>query len=120
MYRKLKTLIPLFIIALSLGLSLRAEAKGGTSIEGVININTATAEELTLLPGVGPARAEAIVAMRTTEPFHAVEDLVKVKGIGPKMFEKIRPFVTLEGPTTAKMVRQNKLELETPTEGDQG
>jgi len=60
MYKRPKILTPLFVIALFLGLSLQAEAKGGTSIEGVININTATAEELTLLPGVGPARAEAI------------------------------------------------------------
>ncbi|MHB8811098.1 MAG: ComEA family DNA-binding protein [Desulfobulbaceae bacterium] len=55
-----------------------------------VNINTAPATELEALPGVGPAKAEAIVKYREENGnFKTVEDLKKVKGIGDKMFEKI-------------------------------
>jgi competence protein ComEA len=61
-----------------------------------ININTATAEELDLLPDIGPTRATAIVAYRTTYgPFSSVEDLLNVDGIGPKILEKILPYITV-------------------------
>lgn len=61
-----------------------------------MNINTATAAELDRLPGIGPAFAERIVLDRDENgPFGTVDDLVRVKGIGPKKLEKIRPFVTV-------------------------
>ncbi|NCC62896.1 ComEA family DNA-binding protein [Desulfobulbus propionicus] len=61
-----------------------------------VNINTATAAELAALNGIGPAKAEAIVAYRTTNGnFTTVEDLTKVKGIGEKIIEKIKPEVTV-------------------------
>lgn len=57
-----------------------------------IDLNTASAADLTALPGVGPALAQAIVAYRTTHgPFKKVDDLEKVPGIGPKKLEKIKP-----------------------------
>jgi competence protein ComEA len=68
--------------------------------EGVVNLNEATAEELERLPGIGPAKAKAIVDQRKAHPFRKVDDLVKVKGIGKKTLAKLRPFVTLSGPTT--------------------
>ena len=78
-----------------------------TSLEGVVNVNLATAEELALLPGVGPARAEAIIAYRKQHgPFKRVADLVEVSGIGEKALTRIRPHCVLEGKTTAK-VRQD-------------
>ena len=53
-----------------------------------ININTASAEELVQLKGIGPKKAAAIVKFRETNgPFRIPEDLIKVPGIGPKTFE---------------------------------
>lgn len=63
-----------------------------------IDINTASAAEFDRLPGIGPAYAERIVLDRDANgPFDGVDDLVRVKGIGPKKLEKIRPFVTAGG-----------------------
>ncbi len=64
--------------------------------EPPINVNTATREELQRLPSVGPVTAQAIVASRTNAPFQTVNDLDKVKGIGPRTLEKLRPFVVVK------------------------
>lgn len=73
------------------------------SIDGVVNLNTATPEELQLLPGVGEVRAVAIVARRKERGgFKNVDELLDVKGIGEAMLERMRPFVTLTGKTTAR------------------
>jgi competence protein ComEA len=64
--------------------------------EPPINVNTATADELQRLPGVGPVMASAIIAARAAAPFASVDDLRKVKGIGPKTLEKLRPFVVVK------------------------
>ncbi|HHX74545.1 MAG TPA: ComEA family DNA-binding protein [Firmicutes bacterium] len=64
--------------------------------EGKVNINTATAEELDRLPGIGPAKAAAIVAYREKNgPFQSLEDLVNVSGIGPSTVETLKEYVTL-------------------------
>lgn len=58
---------------------------------GAIDINTATAEELEALPGVGPVTAAKIVAEREENgPFASVDDLERVPGIGPKRIEQLR------------------------------
>jgi len=62
-----------------------------------INLNSATASELELLPGVGPALAGRIIEHRRTNgPFRSVTDLDKVRGIGPKMLEKLAPLVRVD------------------------
>lgn len=62
-----------------------------------ININTATAAELELLPGIGPALAQRIIDHRREHgAFRRVEDLDDVKGIGPRTLEKLRPLVRVE------------------------
>jgi len=76
-------------------------AASAVSSEGVVNLNTATAEELERLPGVGPTRAEAIVRLRTrVQRFGRVEDLTRVRGIGRATLRHMRPYLTLTGPTT--------------------
>lgn len=59
-----------------------------------IDLNTAGVEILQKLPGIGPGTAKAIVAYRVSHgKFRKVEDLLEVKGIGPKKFATLRPFV---------------------------
>ena len=60
---------------------------------GRINVNTATAAELEALPGIGPIIAGRIIEGR---PYRSVEELDRVKGIGKKRLEEIRPFVSTE------------------------
>lgn len=61
-----------------------------------LNINTASARELEALPGIGPAKAEAIVAFRTQRgPFAKKEDIKKVSGIGEVTYSKIENLITL-------------------------
>ena len=64
-----------------------------------VNINTATIEELTTLPGVGPTLAGRVVEYREKAGrFASVEELLNVKGIGEKNFEKIAEWLTVGDP----------------------
>lgn len=63
---------------------------------GLINVNTADAATLMELPGIGEAKAKAIIDYRKQfGPFRSIADLMNVKGIGPKMLEKMKPYVGL-------------------------
>lgn len=70
-------------------------AGGAPGAPGKIDLNTADAAALETLPGVGPVTAEAIIAHRQTQPFASVDDLLLVKGIGPKTFESLKDRVTV-------------------------
>jgi competence protein ComEA len=84
-----------------------AAAAGGASVSGgaspgagaqaaAVNINTATAEQLDALPGVGPATAAKIVAERQANgPFSSAEDLGRVAGIGPKKLADLRTLIVV-------------------------
>lgn len=64
--------------------------------DGRININTADADKLTEIPGIGQTRAQAIIAYRTENgDFTCVEDIMKVSGIKNALFEKMRDFITV-------------------------
>jgi comEA protein len=72
-----------------------------TSQSGVVNINTATEQELVRLPGIGPSKAQAILKLRAqTGSFTRIENLLRVRGIGHKMLKKLQPMLTLKGETT--------------------
>ena len=68
---------------------------------GKLNLNTATEEQLMMLPTVGPAKADRIVAWRKKNGgFKRVADLRRVKGFGYKTFKRLEPFLDIKGDTT--------------------
>jgi competence protein ComEA len=70
-----------------------------------LNLNTATIEQLTRLPGIGPRTAERIIEYRTkVGAFKKIEELMNVKGIGEKSFLKLKPLVSVPQPKTDKIV----------------
>jgi competence protein ComEA len=99
----------LIVAVAAISANVFAAVKETKQLTGVVNINTATAAELMLLPGVGKSKAEAIISFRQATPFKSMQDLTKVKGIGDKMFAKLQTYLTLDGPTTAKVVKTQPL-----------
>ena len=58
-----------------------------------VDLNQASADELTVVPGIGQAMARRIVEFREANgPFKRIEDLMKVRGIGEKSFQKLKPY----------------------------
>lgn len=80
--------------------SSRGASAQAVTASGVVNIQTATPEQLELLPGIGPSKASAIVAYRERRSFRRVEDIMRVRGIGRSTFRRLRSMLTIEGPTT--------------------
>jgi competence protein ComEA len=91
------------LAALVMALAPASVLAAEPALSGVVNVNTASEQELQLLPGVGEARARAIVEARKTRGgFKSVDELVEVKGIGEAGLAQMRPFLTLTGQTTAR------------------
>ena len=69
----------------------------------VVNVNSADAAQLALLPRVGPSVAQRIIDFRKENgPFKSPEDLMLVPGIGEKTFQLLKPYVAVSGETTLK------------------
>ena len=78
-----------------------AKKSNHKQITGKLNLNTANEDQLQLLPTVGPAKAERIIAWRTKNGgFKRIADLRRVKGFGYKTFKKLEPFLDIKGDTT--------------------
>jgi competence ComEA-like helix-hairpin-helix protein len=74
---------------------------GHRELAGKLNLNTATEDQLMLLPTVGPSKAERIVTWRKKNGgFKRVADLRRVKGFGYKTFKRLEPFLDIKGDTT--------------------
>jgi competence protein ComEA len=79
--------------ALSTGVALAAAKPAPT---GKVNLNTASAEQLTALPGIGPKLAARIVEYRQKSgPFKSTQELMNVRGVGEKNFSKIEAYLTV-------------------------
>lgn len=85
-----------------------ADSQSATSIpnssnapsgDSLLDLNAATAAELDSLPGIGPSKAQAILDFRDArQGFRSVEELLEVKGIGPKLYDRIRALVKTTEP----------------------
>jgi len=79
-----------------------AAPKAVATAAAPVNLNTASADQLATIPGVGPRMAERIIDYRQKNgSFKKVEDLMNVSGIGEKNFLKMRPLVTVTPPAAA-------------------
>jgi competence protein ComEA len=77
--------------------------RGKKAVTGKLNLNTATVDQLMLLPGVGPSKAERVVAWRSKHgPFKRVADLRKVKGFGYKTLKKLEANLDIKGDSTLR------------------
>lgn len=104
--RKVRAFAPSLLLLLGLGLAAAPVlAADGGELSGVVNLNTATAEQLMLLPGIGEAKAQAILERRKEQGgYKSVDELLEVKGIGAAALERIRPYVVIQGQTS--LIRQ--------------
>ncbi len=94
-----RTVMSMLLLAALAGTALAAPE----AAKPTVNVNTATVQELQVLPRVGPALAQRIVDFRTANgPFKAPEELTRVKGIGEKSFARLAPYVSVSGATTLK------------------
>jgi competence ComEA-like helix-hairpin-helix protein len=94
-----------FLPILFVGLLFPAAALAGKKKPPAqpININTATADELQLVPGIGPVTAGKILQMRKSYgSFKSVDDLLAIRGLGPKRLEKMRKYLTVGKTPAAK------------------
>jgi competence protein ComEA len=89
----LLVLLMLVAAAPAVGAAAAADARSGGSPTPV-DLNSAPVDVLTGIPGIGEVMAQRIVDWREEHgPFRRVEDLMKVKGVGEKTFDKLRPYV---------------------------
>lgn len=91
-------------IAIALGVAISIIVTVGAAYGDeapVVNVTTATAEQLAYLPGIGPVIAQRIIDYRASTTIQSVDQLLEVNGIGPVRMSAIRPYVVLEGDTTA-------------------
>ncbi len=103
MNRKALTVIVMIMIAMTGIAAAETAEPAAASSQGVVNVNTAGAAELQLLPRIGPALAGRIVEFREANgAFKSVDELVAVKGIGERSLAKLKPYLAVKGETTLK------------------
>jgi competence protein ComEA len=89
-------LVLAILLAAPVVLAGQAPAPAASNAAGVVNINTATAEQLNALPGIGPKMAARIIEHRQKAGgFKRVEELMSIQGIGEKNFLKLKPLISV-------------------------
>jgi len=114
--RKSLHIFTLAVVLLSL--STVAFAAEPAMPSGVVNINTADASQLSLLPRIGEKAAQRIIEYRTEHgPFKKATDLMQVKGVGAKTFDGLSSYVAVEGKSTlsGKVRNPRKAAVKKPT-----
>ena len=105
----LLTLISLMVGGVTPAAAKRRKRKKYTwVVSGKANINNASVKKLRCLPGIGTSKAKAIVAHRRRKPFTSLSQLRAIRGIGKKLFGRIRRYVTLKGATTIARKRMRR------------
>ena len=98
--------LSLLLASLFLGSVLQGD-EPYTQYAGYLNLNTATYDQLIVLPDMSDDMARNIIAYREANgPFASVDDLIKVQGFWYTYIEQIRPFVKLEGENTLREVEK--------------
>ena len=88
------------------GPAMAASKSAPPRVSGVVNLNTATPEQLKMLPGVKDQAGAEIIAHRTKQPFTRPEELVRVKGFSKKRYERVKPFIAIHGDTTIRLAEK--------------
>ena len=87
-------------ISINSAINVTDQTESNDNADGRMDINTASLQQLQLLPGIGETLAQRIIDYRTENgDFATVEDLMKVSGIGERKFEALKPYVKI-GATT--------------------
>lgn len=90
------------VVLLLAGGGLEAQKQKKHPPASLIELNSASAEQLEQLPGIGPSTAQAIVKFREKSgPFQRPEDLLAIHGMSKARFEKLRPYVTVKAAPAA-------------------
>ena len=105
MKRKSVGVLAMICLLAAMGMSAQAKGKAKGALSGQVNINEASVSQLTMLPGIGVQRAKQVQEYAKAHSFKSADELTEIKGIGPKGVEKLRAYVTVSGPTTAKWVK---------------
>jgi competence protein ComEA len=101
--RKSLYILTLTLVAMMVSTAVMAAdaAPAAAAPSGVVNINTADAAQLALLPRVGEKAAQRIIEYRTEHgPFRKTSDLMQVKGFGAKTYELLSGYLSVDGKTT--------------------
>jgi competence ComEA-like helix-hairpin-helix protein len=102
-FRRLTRVVAVVLVLVCCGVAL-AQKKSAPAKP--VDLNAASAEQLQLVPGIGPKTAAAIVNFRTKSgPFRRVDDLLAIKGVSKRKLEELRPYVTVVPPPVAAKSR---------------
>ena len=87
---------------------MNSSSSSNASNSEVININTATKEQLMKISGIGKTKAEAIIEYREKTPFKTIDEIKNIKGIGDKKFDSLKEDLSVDGATDVTGLKSKK------------